>query len=154
MYKCFTKKVVYKKHLWSYYYYYYSKRGKLRRNNFPDVRSPCLQKVREDNDFRWFFWTWHPNFHGWAHIILCPESYADIDGFFSIDPGGVDVISIGIKISEGSDISETHWARSSSKTMTRVEGYGKERRERDTETAQASNPLRDKDVGISANTLK
>lgn len=25
--------------------------SKLRRDHFPDVRSPCLQKVREDNGF-------------------------------------------------------------------------------------------------------
>lgn len=35
-----------------------------------------------------------------------------------------------------------------------VEGYREERRERGIEAVWASNPLRDKDVGISANTLK
>lgn len=70
-------------------------------------------------------------------------------GFFPINPTGVDMISIGIQISKGQKIL----SKSFLEAQDQVEEYGEETTERGTETAQASNPLRDKDVGISANTL-
>lgn len=71
-------------------------------------------------------------------------------GFFPINPSGVDMISIGIQISKGQKIL----SKSFLEAQDQVEEYGEETTDRGTETAQASNPLRDKDVGISANTLK